>query len=239
MKAEYNITPFTIINNSDILSKESLESLLPLANELEDSFKNTQMFRTRIEMEISVLNDMKFPTHASKYWQALREQNVMFQELVMLSYEYRKNIIEIKKLQKKYEEEKDTLEKEEIQIEIDKKTFISKIQEKTAKERIREIKEWSVIKEREAKLLNNIELDNVNNHQLISYTKRFINDVLVMGNEGSPAEKRNILGQLRSAILMCISNNVLEKVLEDYSLDIQNKIKQEYKQQIQDNSNIL
>ena len=47
------------------------------------------------EVPVSVLNDIKFPTPAAKYWQAMREQNVMFQELVMLSYEYRKNLVEI------------------------------------------------------------------------------------------------------------------------------------------------
>ena len=37
------------------------------------------------EMEISVLDIMKHPTSESRYWQSMREQNVIFQELVMLS----------------------------------------------------------------------------------------------------------------------------------------------------------
>jgi hypothetical protein len=228
MKAEYDITPFNIINTSDILCTEDLQELLPLATELEYTFKNTQMFRTRTEMEISVLNSIKFPTHASKYWQAMREQNVMFHELVMLSYEYRKNIIEIKKLQRNIEKEKDDLEKDLLQIEIDKKIFISKNQERVAKERIREIKEWSNIKESEKLLISASELENVDNHQLISYRKRFINESILIGNEGSPSERNNLLGQLRSAILKCIHKGILEDAIKDYSLEIQNKIKTDY-----------
>lgn len=228
IKGEYNKTPFNIISQSDILTKEDLNRLIPLTQELKENFKKSQVFRTRTEMEISVLNDTKFPTHQSKYWQAVREQNVFFGELVMLSYEYRKNIVEIKKLQRDFENEKDDLEKELLQIEIEKKIFISKNQEKTAKDRIREIKSWSEIKEREAGFMSKEDLADVDNHQLISYTKRWINQSILMGGNGSPAERQNLLGQLRSGILACIEKGILDKVLEDFSENIQNKIKKEY-----------
>lgn len=132
-KGELNKTPFNIIQNSDILTREDLDVLTPLTEELQESFKKSQVFRTRTEMEVSVLNNLKFPTPASKYWQAIREQNVMFSELVMLSYEYRKNIVEIKKLQRDLEAEEDVLESELIQIEIEKKLFVLKNQEKQLK----------------------------------------------------------------------------------------------------------
>ena len=101
-KGELSKTPFNIIQNSDILTKEDLDILTPLTKELQESFKKSQVFRTRTEMEVSVLNNLKFPTPAAKYWQSVKEQNVMFSELVMLSYEYRKNIVEIKKTSKRF-----------------------------------------------------------------------------------------------------------------------------------------
>ncbi|MCK5592426.1 MAG: hypothetical protein KAI72_10765 [Candidatus Pacebacteria bacterium] len=227
-KGEYNEMPFNIIQSSDILTKDDIDKLIPLTQELKETFINVQGFRTRTEMEVSVLNNIKFPTPTLKYWQAVKEQNVMFQELVMLSYEYRKNIIKIKQLQRRIENEQDDLEKELLQIEVEKKMFISKNQEKTAKDRIRELKAWSEIKEREAKNMSEEDLAEVDNGQLIGYTKRWINQSIQMGDSGSPAERQNLLGQLRSGILSCISKGIINKVLEGYDETIQDKIKEEY-----------
>ena len=179
-------------------------------------------------MEVSVLNEIKFPTASSKYWQAVREQNVMFNELVMLSYEYRKNVVKIKIIQRKIEKEEDSLEKELLQIELEKKMFILKNQEKVAKDRIREIKAWSEIKEREAENMSKEELADVDNHQLISYTIRWIKQSIAMGMGGSPAERQNLLGQLRSGILACIDKGLIDKVLENFPRDIRMKIRNEY-----------
>lgn len=228
-KGELNKTPFNIIQNSDILTKKDFDILVPLTNELQESFKKSQVFRTRTEMEVSVLNNLKFPTPASKYWQAIREQNVMFSELVMLSYEYRKNLIEIKKFQRDLEAEEDVLESELIQIEIEKKLFVLKNQEKTAKDRIREIKAWSEIKERESALMEKGDLSDVDNHQLISYTKRWINQVQNLDASTPIAERNNLLGQLQSGISKCIELGIIDRVLKGQSEFIVNKIKQDYK----------
>ena len=228
IKGEYNETPFNIIQNSDVLTREDLNKLTPLTQELKENFKKSQVFRTRTEMEVSVLNDIKFPTPTLKYWQAVREQNVFFGELVMLSYEYRKNLIKIKQLKIKIINETDDLEKELLQIEMEKKMFISKNQEKTAKDRIRELKAWSEIKEREADKMSKEDLADVDNGQLIGYTIRWIKQSIEMGGGGSPSERQNLHGQLRSGILACIEKGILDKVLEDFPRNIKRKIKSDY-----------
>jgi hypothetical protein len=43
---------------------------------------------------------------------------------------------------------------------------------------------WSEIKQREAEKMTQIELDDVDNHQLLSYTGRFINQMLA--NKDNP-----------------------------------------------------
>jgi hypothetical protein len=225
---KYNETPFGIIKQADILSEVDTKSLFDIAEELKETFIKVQMFRTRTEMEVSVLNEIKFPTPSSKYWQAIREQNAMFQELVMLSYEYRKNLVEIKKIERNIDKEEDYLEKELLEIERERKFFIAKNQERTAKARITEIMEWSDIKRRESAQMNEAELADVDNHQLISYTKRWINQSIVMGNSGSPAERQNLLGQLRSGILACIKKGILSTVLVEFSSEIKTKIYKEY-----------
>jgi hypothetical protein len=227
-KGQLTETPFNIIQQAQILTDDDLEILNPLKKELRETFIKSQTFRTRTEMEISVLNDIKHPTSASKFWQSVREQNVMFNELVMLSYEYRKNLIKIKIIQRKIENETDELEKELLQIEAEKKFFISKQQEKIAKDRIREIKAWSEIKEREAGRMSPEELKDVDNHQLISYTRRWIKQSITMGGGGSPSERQNLLGQLRSGILLCIKKGIIDKVLNTFPKEIQKKVKDEY-----------
>jgi len=143
-----------------------------MKSELQDTFEKKQIWRTETEMRISVLNDVNHPTNASKYWQAVREQAVFFENLVTLSFDYRRNNIEILKLQRKLGTEEDELEKEIIIIDIEEKKFHKKNMEIASKDRMREIKLWSKIKS---------ELDDgtfnttdVNNHQLDSYTRQFI-----------------------------------------------------------------
>ena len=65
-------------------------------------------------MEVSVLNDAKHPNNAAKYWQCVREQGTFLDSLISLSFDYRKNEIKIKQLEKKQEEEKDELEKKTL-----------------------------------------------------------------------------------------------------------------------------
>jgi len=215
IKAEYNETPFEIVKKSDILLDFSrLNKLVP---ELKETFVKAQLFRTRTEMEVSVLNDLKFPTPASKYWQAIREQNVHFQELVILSYEYRKNIVEIKQMEAKLSTLVDSFEKELLQIEIEKKTFAARNQERTAKDRIRELEQWSEIKQRESAEMSPEELSDAGNHQLISYTIRWMNETLQMGNSSSPSERQNLIGQLRSGVKLCQSTGVWDKAKEGFS----------------------
>lgn len=217
-KGQITNEPFEIIKSSEILTELDLSRLNPLKQELVENFKKSQVFRTRTEMEVSVLNDLKFPSHASKYWQSVREQNVMFVELVNLSYEYRKKLVEIKKLKRDLESETDELEKELKEIEIEQEHFNLIQMEKTAQDRIREIEQWSEIKEREAKEMTEEELKDVNNHQLVSYTQRWIRQAIAMGNNGSPAERQNLIGQLESGLKICKKNNLLEEVKSGLSL---------------------
>lgn len=208
----FDLQSLSIIESSKILTQDDLTQLSGLKNELQDVFMNVQIFRTRTEMEASILNDLKHPTPDSKYWQAMREQNVMFQELVMLSYEYRKNQVETKILERKFISESDDLEKELLLIEIEKKQFIGINQERTAKDRIREIHEWHEIKE-SLKPDMTASLTDVNEHQLISYTIRWINQLSGMSENTSISERNNLLGQLDKGLKLCREKEYIDKVL--------------------------
>jgi len=212
----YEKVAFGILNDSKILEETDINELMSMKDELKDVFLHSQVFRTRTEMEVSVLNDVKFGTPDSKYWQSVREQNVMFQELVMLSYDYRKNLIEIKKKEREFKSEEDELEKELIEIDIEKLKFTVANQERTAKDRIREIKDWKEIK---SQLIPKMEysLTDVNEHQLLSYAKRFLNQMIVTGGAGSPSEKQNLIGQLTTTLKTVNAKGLTEKLLKTFN----------------------
>jgi hypothetical protein len=212
--AKYSDQSFNIINNSSILEPKDFEQLAALKDELQETFLRTQIFRTRTEMEVSVLDDIHFPTPDSKYWQAQREQNVMFSELVRMSYEYRKNLVEIKKLQREYDEEEDDLEKELKKIEIERKQFESREMERMAKDRIREVQQWHEIKAKLVPKMVNSTL-NVNDHQLVSYTQEWLREALLMPPTIQQGEMVNLVGKLNSALKMCFDMGLVDKVMAD------------------------
>jgi len=205
---KYETNAIGIIKGAEILSAEDVQAIDEMREELKDVFIHSQVFRTETEMKISVLKDMKHPTPDSKYWQAVREQNVMFQELVLLSYEYRKRLIEIKKLKAKMERETDELDKELLQIEIEKQEFLSKNEEKTAKDRIREIKLWHSIKQ---DLIPEMKysLQDVNEHQLEAYSKRFQAESAIAERAGSLPERINAIG-LNDAAQKALNQKLLK-----------------------------
>ncbi len=216
------------IQKTDLLNDNAIAELSSLAKELEDTFNTVQIHRTRTEMEVSVLNDLKFPTASSKYWQALREQNAMLQGITALSFDYREEVVNAKILLNDIKEETDGLKRELLQIKLERKEFLVKDMKRTAMARIREIKDWSEIKKRESETMSKEDLADPGNHQLISYTQRWINQTMEMGNNGSPSENQNLLGQLRSGINLCINKGIINKVLEVYNNDIKRQILLEY-----------
>lgn len=181
------------IGSAQVLDLEGLTELKELAWELRQTQDTVQRFRTRTEMLVSVLNHVKHPTPDSKYWQAVREQNVHFEQLVLLSFEFRKNAVEIKKLERKLLAEDDELERELLGIELDKCKFSADCMERTAKDRLREIKEWSMIK---AELKPHLAYgdQDVNEHQLEAMRKRFAFEAQRVTPYTPPADARNILG---------------------------------------------
>jgi len=183
-------------NLHNILDPNDVKDFKELTGELRDTWTKKQIFRTETEMRFSVLNDMKYPTPASKYWQCVREQNVYLENLMTLSFEYRRNEVKIKRLEKKLLTEEDALKKELYQIDIDEKNFSKASMQLTARDRMREIKLWSKLKKEADD--GTFDKEDVNTHQLESYHKIMINrkDTLTPGS--SQPEVFNVLGQLQT-----------------------------------------
>jgi hypothetical protein len=183
-------------NLHNILDPNDVTDFKGMVDELRDTWTKKQVFRTETEMRFSVLNDMKYPTKASKYWQCVREQNVYLENLMSLSFDYRRTEVKLKRLQQKLKDETDELKKELIQIDIDEKTYSKANMELTAKDRMREIKLWSQLKKEVDD--GTFDKQNVNTHQLESYHKVMLNRKDTLTSGSSQPEVFNVLGQLQT-----------------------------------------
>ena len=138
-----------------LMTTEHENELSQLRNELEEGFKNLQIFRSEFLMRNSVLAMQA--TTDGKYWQAILERNVHFWELIKLEYDYKIKIADITiknaMVDKKEHEAKKSrdglnraiinAETEKLKIEIEKEeTFLIHMR-KEAEQRVREIKTWT------------------------------------------------------------------------------------------------
>ena len=184
----------THLNN--LLEPNDLKSFKLLVDELRDTWKKKQIFRTETEARFSVLQDNRYPNKAAKYWQCVREQNVFLENLMLLSFQYRRNKAKIKWLIKKIESETDEYKLECYKIDLDEKIYLKVNMEATAKDRMREINMWSKLK----KEFNDGTFNDkdVNEHQLESYHQVYLNKAKTLTSGSSQPEVFNVLGQLQT-----------------------------------------
>ena len=183
-------------NLNNLLDPEDVKEFKELTGELRDTWIKKQVFRTETEMRMSVLQDAKFPTKASKYWQCVREQNTFLENLMSLSFIARRNEVKLKRLKQKIEKEEDPIKRELLQIDIDEKTYLVAGMQLVARDRMREIKLWSTLK----KEFNDGTFDtkDVNRHQLDSYHLIMKNKAETLTSGSSQPEVFNVLGQLQT-----------------------------------------
>jgi hypothetical protein len=200
-------------NLNNILEPEDVSVFKQMTEELRDTWTKKQMFRTETEMSFSVLNDAKYPTKAAKYWQCVREQNVFLENLMSLSFDYRRTEVKIKRLQEKLDKEEDPLKKELLQIDIDEKVYGKASMQLVARDRMREIKLWSKFKKKFDD--GSFDTKDVNTHQLHSYHLTMKNKAETLTEGSSQPEVFNVLGQLQSIERIKKENGQLEQTKTD------------------------
>ena len=183
----------------EMLKPEDASAVVELREELSDNWQKKQIFRTETEMRISVLNDAKHPTKASKYWQAVREMSSMFDSLLGLSFDLRRHSIMERRLMAQMEramDEGDDMLIEELQISIDESAWGKANMMQTATDRVRELSLWSKIKsELDDGSFNK---EDVNEHQAVSYAHRLENRVRALSEHSEPSEVLNAAGPLQT-----------------------------------------
>jgi N-acetyl-beta-hexosaminidase len=121
-----------------------------------------------------------------------------------LSFDYRRNEVKIKRLEKKVKEETDELKVELAQIDLDEKRYGKASMQLTARDRMREIKLWSAYKTKYDD--GKFDTKDVNTHQLESYHLVMKNKAETLTQGSSQPEVFNVLGQLQS----------IERIKEDH-----------------------
>ena len=164
-------TDIQTIDQSGMLATDELQAIQAVSKSVEAGFARRQRFRPRFLMETAVLNDMKFPTPDAKYWQCNVERDTHFRNLVLLSFDYREKLADIDIL----EEEITKLsgphyKKTLVQIERERASLI--YMQKEARERVREITNWSDIMQKLEPNLKH-DPDDIEAHMPEAYAIRY------------------------------------------------------------------
>ena len=204
-------------NLHHMLDPQDVKDFKALTIELKDTWNKKQIFRTETEMRFSVLNDLRYPTQASKYWQCVREQNVYLEQIMRLSFEYRRNDSKISFTKNKIKFLTEEIEGadarginsstdewlakkqyslEKYQIDLDELNFSSAKMELIARDRMREIKLWSKLKLESDD--GSFDKENVDTHQLDAYHKVMENRKDTLTPQSSQPEVFNVIGQLQT-----------------------------------------
>ena len=184
------------MNNFPMLNDEHNKFLQELKKELVETHQKVQIYRTETEMRYSVLNDGRFPTKASKYWQAVREQDVFYKQLRQEAYDYRKLLIDIQKVERSIANEKDELELQLLEIQLEEKLWEKDERERRGADRVREIEHWSRIK----KELDDGTFDtqNVNTHQKETLKRQLQERAKTLTQGSGQGEVLNVVGPLKT-----------------------------------------
>ena len=184
------------MKNFPMLPSKANQFLAKLKTELDDNMNKRQIYRTETEMRASVLNDGKHPTPASKYRQCVREQAVMYEQLRINTFDYRKRTVELLRKKDEFQKCDDEFDRMELEIEIEELEFALDNISRQARDRAREIEHWSRIK---AELDDgSFNTEDVNVHQSESMELQLRNRLNTLSSGSSQSEILNVIGPLKT-----------------------------------------
>ena len=167
------------IKSSGVLDSKDSSIIEKNEKELEKAHSTNQHYRTETEMNASVL--AKFPSVEAKYWQCVREETMMLDNLTANSIDFMTKSGELELLQIELSDLGDSgidkarkkIKEGEIQM---KRLQILKVQQE-AHYRAVEIKHWEKIKKRLSKNIESKLMEDVELHQRESYKKKWEKEI--------------------------------------------------------------
>jgi len=167
------------IKSSNILIAKDMKFLTENIEELKRCEVVNQNHRTKFEMEFSVLSDDRFPIKQSKYYQAIREELVMFRGIVVTSDQANVEQKKIDLLNAEINElTNSNIDKAIIEL---KKAEIIQLEYYIAQKkdeihgRMREIRQWEDLKSKLTKG-EKFNINDVDTFQEEHWTKRWTSD---------------------------------------------------------------
>ena len=241
----FNQDAIAVIEETPLFNEDEKKEIITASENMENSFFHSQVFRTDTEARISVLNDVKFPTPASKYYQSLREMNVHQCELVNLLYDYEEKKQDLKivradimDLEGQLSDQSSEADKIRIsaqikkkEIELSKTSFSLKNMKRMADGRKAEIMQWDKILRELEPVMDQLEIpkNDPDAHQKISYAVRFIRQArnsFLSNVEMGTAEANNLLGQLTTNMKVIREEGLEGTVARNLSIEEQQFIVQ-------------
>lgn len=225
----YTNNKFDMFKGYDLIPKEDIEYLKEHAPDYQKRFVNRSFFRSDFEMRYGVLSDSEHPTVDSKYWQAIGEQAVHVQEYVSLEFEQKKSMADMELLQAKIDELEYKLNEDfehdfdrkkieaklaKKQIELQEKNYSLILQRKTAKERMKEIRNWDkIIAELEPNVVHGT--DDFEKHHPERYIKRY-GQRLENLNLLSEDDKEHVVKHFSSFAQAPENKKIAQKYIDNY-----------------------
>lgn len=203
--------------------------LFDLAPSIQHSYRVRQYWHTDTEVRVSTFNELHFPTPASRYFQALREQAGHLDAFCDECFEWRRNEVMIRKLAHRMTRwYVNRFDRQLAQVEHDRLTTRNKALERNARKRVEAIALWDKHKQEQIAADPTFDREDVNAHQLVSYTKEFIQKAANLElSRAGPGEVDNVVGKLRSALRLAVERGVLREVFDGLQADIVNVAQQQ------------
>jgi len=195
------------IDQVDLLSEPDIDALAKLIPELRHGIETRTLWRTPTEASYSVLNDIHFPTPESKYHQAKLEQSVFFDQLVLLSFQYRRKLIELEEVEAKMSKA-DGLELRRLRIDHDQINYELYAMRLEGKERVRELKMWKEIKDELLVQNPGIDIDSKDAAQLRALALRYCRELPSALKSKSAGESVNIIAQCITLLRACEAHHI-------------------------------
>jgi hypothetical protein len=188
------------VEQSEVLDSGEMARLKALVPELQHAVVTRTIFRTPTEARFSVLNDIKFPTQAAKYHQSKLEQAVMLDNLIHLSFAYRRKTIDLQEVQARLKKAAG-LGKQRLIVDRDELIYTLANMRKEAEERLRELEMWSQIK---AGLDEEFDRDSKDTDQLQALALRYTRELpIAMRSLADTGGAVNIIGQAMTMRAEC------------------------------------
>lgn len=199
---------------ANFLTQENFEWLAENSEFSQEQYEKKQIWRTRTEMETSVLNDLKYPNNAAKYWQCNREYSVFLEQLTLLAYEYQDTLIDIEELEHKINNPEDDFQLKRDKVELQRKIYSKRNQELQSADRMRELRHWKELMDEYDD--GSFDKMDVNNHQLVSYAQSDLQRVFMAESGQSQmteGEKRNLYGRLGTSLKKASKEGSLPQIM--------------------------